>query len=108
MAQTAGLVVSLEEDLGLSNLASENDQRTSVSFCHLGLIRIELGFLGELSDEILVPPPGIPTRIVIPHMKGGQVTQICIYIFAVQVALARATGRADTHLAEAAVEWVLK
>ena len=25
-----------------------------------------------------------------------------------QVALARATGRADTHLAEAAVEWVLK
>ena len=53
----------MEEDLGLCNLASENDQRTSVSFCHLELIRFELGFLGELSDDFLVPPPGIPMRM---------------------------------------------
>ena len=61
MAQTAGLIVSLEEDLGLSNLASENDQRTSVSFCHLELIRFELGFLEKL-DDVSRPPRDLPER----------------------------------------------
>ena len=54
---------TMEEDLGLSNLASENDQRTSVSFCHLELIRFELGFLEKLDDDFLVPHPGFPTRM---------------------------------------------
>ena len=53
----------MEEDLGLCNLASENDQRTSVSFCHLELIRFELGFLGKLNDDFLVPHPGFPMRM---------------------------------------------
>ena len=53
----------MEEDLGLCNLASENDQRTSVSFCHLELIRFELGFLGKLDDDFLVPHPGFPMRM---------------------------------------------
>ena len=61
MDQTTGLIVSLEEeDLGLSKLASENDQRASVSFCHLELIRFELGFLGELNDNFLVLPLQAP------------------------------------------------
>ena len=63
MDAQAGLIVDLEEDLGLSELAPENDQRASVFFCHLELIRCELGFLGELDEEFLVPPPGIPTRM---------------------------------------------
>ena len=54
---------TMEEDLGLCNLASENDQRTSVSFCHLELIRFELGFLGKLDDDFLVPHPGFPMRM---------------------------------------------
>ena len=31
---------------------------------HLELIRFELGFLGVLDAEFLVPPPGIPMRMV--------------------------------------------
>ena len=61
--QRTGLIVDLEEDLGLSKLTPENDQRTLVSFCHLGLIRLELGFLVELDEAFLVPPPGIPMRM---------------------------------------------
>ena len=53
----------MEEDLGLSELASENDQRTFAWFWHLELIRYELGFLGNLDEELLVPPPGIPMRM---------------------------------------------
>ena len=64
MDAQAGLIVDLEEDLGLSELAPENDQRTSVFLLHLELIRVELGFLGVLDAEFLVPPPGIPMRMV--------------------------------------------
>ena len=63
MDAQAGLLVDLEEDLGLSELAPENDQRTSVFLLHLELIRFELGFLGVLDEEFLVPPPGIPMRM---------------------------------------------
>ena len=63
MDQTTALMVDLEEDSDLSKLASENDQRTSVSFCHLELIRFELGFLEKLDDDFLVPHPGFPTRM---------------------------------------------
>ena len=46
----------------------------SVSFCYLELIRFELGFLGELDAEFLVPPPGIPMRMVrcdeLPSLGG--------------------------------------
>ena len=64
MDAQAGLLVDLEEDLGLSELAPENDQRASVFFLHLELIRFELGFLGVLDAGFLVPPPGIPMRMV--------------------------------------------
>ena len=66
MDAQAGLIVDLEEDLGLSELAApENDQRTSVFLLHLELIRFELGFLGVLDAEFLVPPPGIlPMRML--------------------------------------------
>ena len=64
MDAQAGLLVDLEEDLGLSELAPENDQRTSVFLLHLELIRFELGFLGVLDAAFLVPPPGIPMRMV--------------------------------------------
>ena len=57
MSQGTGLLVDLEEDLGISNLATKNDQRTCASFCHLELIRYELGFLGKLDEDLLVPPP---------------------------------------------------
>ena len=60
MDAQAGLLVDLEEDLGLSELAPENDQRTSVFLLHLGLIRFELGFLGVLDEEFLVPPAWHP------------------------------------------------
>ena len=63
MSQLALIPQTLEEDLGLSNLAPENDQRTFASFCHLELIRSELGFLGKLNDDFLVPHPGIPMRM---------------------------------------------
>ena len=64
MDAQAGLLVDVEEeDLGLSELAPENDQRTSVFLLHLELIRFELGFLGVLDAEFLVPPPGTPTRM---------------------------------------------
>ena len=63
MYQGTLLPLTLEEDLGLSNLATKNDQRTFASFCHLELIRYELGFLGKLDEELLVPPPGIPMRM---------------------------------------------
>ena len=63
MSEGTGLLVTLEEDLGLSNLATKNDQRTFASFCHLELIRYELGFLGKLDEELLVPSPGIPMRM---------------------------------------------
>ena len=64
MSRGTGLLVDLEEDLGISNhLATKNDQRTCASFCHLELIRYELGFLGKLNDVLLVPPPGIPMRM---------------------------------------------
>ena len=63
MDAQAGLLVDLEEDLGLSELAPENDQRTSVFLLRLELIRVELGFLGALDEEFLVPPPGIPMRM---------------------------------------------
>ena len=62
MSQGTLLPLTLEEDLGLSNLATKNDQRTFAWFCHLELIRYELGFLDNL-DEVLVPPPGIPMRM---------------------------------------------
>ena len=53
-----GLIVDLEEDLGFLNaLKPEHDQRKSVSFCHVELIRFELGFLGVLDEEFLVPSP---------------------------------------------------
>ena len=42
MDAPTGLVVDLEEDFGLGKLKPENDQRESVSFCHLELIRFEL------------------------------------------------------------------
>ena len=51
MDAQAGLLVDLEEDLGLSELAPENDQRTSVFLLRLELIRFELGFLGVLDAE---------------------------------------------------------
>ena len=35
MSRDTGLLVDLEEDLGISNLATKNDQRTCASFCHL-------------------------------------------------------------------------
>ena len=63
MSQDTGLLQTLEEDLGLSNLASKNDQRTFASFCHCKLIRSELGFLHKLDEELLVPQPGIPMRM---------------------------------------------
>ena len=63
MSQDTGLLVDLEEDLGLSNLASKNDQRTCAPFCHLELICYELGFLGKLEEDFLVPHPGIPMRM---------------------------------------------
>ena len=63
MSQGTLLPLTLEEDLGLSNLATKNDQRTFAWFCHLELIRYELGFLGKLDEELLVPPPGIPMRM---------------------------------------------
>ena len=63
MSQDTGLLQTLEEDLGLSNLASKNDQRTFASFCHCKLIRSELGFLHKLDEELLVPSPGIPMRM---------------------------------------------
>ena len=62
MSEGTGLSVTLEEDL-FSNLAPENDQRTFASFCHLELIRYELGFLGKLDEELLVTSPGIPMRM---------------------------------------------
>ena len=64
MSQGTLLPLTLEEDLGLSNLATKNDQRTFAWFCHLELIRYEVGFLGKLDEELLVPPPGIPMRMV--------------------------------------------
>ena len=51
MDAPAGLLVDLEEDLGLSELAPENDQRASVFLLHLELIRFELGFLGVLDAQ---------------------------------------------------------
>ena len=63
MSQSTGLLAELEEDHGLSNLATKNDQRTCASFCHLELIRYELGFLGKLEEDFLVPHPGIPMRM---------------------------------------------
>ena len=63
MDAQAGLIVDREEDLGLGELAPENDQRTSVFLLHLELSRFELGFLGMLDAESLVPPPGIPMRM---------------------------------------------
>ena len=62
MAQLALIPQTLEEDL-FSNLATENDQRTFAWFCHLELIRYELGFLEELDEDFLVPHPGIPMRM---------------------------------------------
>ena len=63
MSQGTLLPLTLEEDLGLSNLATKNDQRTFAWFCHLELIRYELGFLGNLDEELLVPPPNSPMRM---------------------------------------------
>ena len=57
MSQSTGLLVDLEEDLGFSNLRTKNDQRTFASFCRLELIRYELGFLGKLDEDLLVPHP---------------------------------------------------
>ena len=62
MSQGTLLPLTLEEDLGLCNLATKNDERTFAWFCHLELICYELGFLDNL-DEVLVPPPGIPMRM---------------------------------------------
>ena len=58
MSQSTGLLAELEEDHGLSNLATKNDQRTCASFCHLELIRYELGFLGKLDEEFRVGDDG--------------------------------------------------
>ena len=63
MSEGTGLLVTLEEDLGLSNLATKNDQRTFASFCHLELIRYELGFPDMLEEDFLVLHPGIPMRM---------------------------------------------
>ena len=63
MSEGTGLLVTLEEDLGLSNLATKNDQRTCASFCHLELIRYELGFPDMLEEDFLVSHPGIPMRM---------------------------------------------
>ena len=63
MSEGTGLLVTLEEDLGLSNLATKNDQRTCASFCHLELIRYELGFPDKLEEDFLVSHPGIPMRM---------------------------------------------
>ena len=63
MSQGTLLPLTLEEDLGLSNLATKNDQRTFAWFCHLELIRYELGFLDKLDEDFLVPQPGIPMRM---------------------------------------------
>ena len=63
MSQGNGLLVDFEEDLGISNLATKNDQRTFAWFCHLELIRYELGFLHKLDEELLVPQPGTPMRM---------------------------------------------
>ena len=54
MSEGTGLLVTLEEDLGLSNLATKNDERTCASFCHLELIRYELGFPDMLEEDFLV------------------------------------------------------
>ena len=62
MSQGTGLLAVLEEDLGLSNLATKNDQRTCASLCHLELIRYELGFPDMLEEDFLVSHPGIPMR----------------------------------------------
>ena len=62
MSEGTLLPLTLEEDLGLCNLATKNDERTFAWFCHLELICYELGFLDNL-DEVLVPPPGIPMRM---------------------------------------------
>ena len=74
MDAQACLVGESEEDLGLNKLKPEHDQRKSVFFRHLELIRFELGFLGELDAEFLVPPPGIPMRMVrcdeLPSLGG--------------------------------------
>ena len=73
MDDPAGLVVDLEEDLGLNKLKPEHDQRKSVFFRHLELIRFELGFLGELDEDFLVPPPAFPMRMVrcdVPSLGG--------------------------------------
>ena len=64
MDAQACLVVDLEEDVGLNKLKPEHDQRKSVFFRHLELIRFELGFLGELDEDFLVPPPAFPMRMV--------------------------------------------
>ena len=53
MDAQAVLLVDLEEDLGLSEPAPENDQRTSVFPLHLELIRFELGFLGVAGRRVL-------------------------------------------------------
>ena len=63
MSEGTGLLVTLEEDLGLSNLATKNDQRTFAWFCRLELIRYELGFLGKLEEDFLVPHPGTQMRM---------------------------------------------
>ena len=63
MSEGTGLLATLEEDLGLSNLATKNDQRTCASFCHLELIRYELGFPDMLEEDFLVSHPGIPMRM---------------------------------------------
>ena len=63
MSQGNGLLVDFEEDLGISNLATKNDQRTFASFCHLELIRYELGFPDMLEEDFLVSHPGIPMRM---------------------------------------------
>ena len=63
MSQGTLLPLTLEEDLGLCNLATKNDQRTFAWFCRLELIRYELGFLDKLDEDFLVPQPGIPMRM---------------------------------------------
>ena len=65
MDAQACLVVDLEEDLGLNKLKPEHDQRKSVFFRHLELIRFDLGFLAELDEEFLVPLPFIPMRMMV-------------------------------------------
>ena len=64
MDAQACLVGESEEDLGLNKLKPEHDQRKSVFSRHLELIRFELGFLGELDAESLVPPPAGPESCV--------------------------------------------